>query len=122
MAAKLQRLEHGMYGMTYYEDTDYTGRWKIVTNKTHNRKDLYIECFELEEVEYEKTVWLKGTDYVYKYWYDFFRGKLTPEDRIYPFKVNKTKIHAKVEWVSSEYLTVVYDNEEFINTCQGVCE
>lgn len=122
MAAKLQRLEYGMYGITYYKDTDYTGRWKIVTNKDCKGTDLYIECFELEEVEYEETIWLKGTDYVYKYWYDFFRGKLTPEVKTYPFEEKKTKIHAKVEWVGSNSLRVAYDNEEFINTCQGVCE
>lgn len=98
--------------------TDYTGRWKIVTENANSI--LYIECFNLHTYPHSETIKKDVTvPYFDHWWEDLFGAK--PKYKIIQKEevVKSTKIRANVEWVHEDKLTVKI---ETINTCSGDCE
>lgn len=110
-----------MYGNSYKNvETDYTGRWKILTE--NNESHLYIECFELEMKMHKINERIDYEDVpVYG---NIFRWLLRKPIRIKQRVISRGheevyRPHAVVTWVHEDSLTY---QEEFINTCSGDCE
>ena len=103
---------HGME--SYYRDTDYTGRWMT------DDGELFIECFELEEVEYKKDLKLKGSEiYWERWWHELLRYEPLTRDFFETIKIDAIKIRARVYWVHEDKLKCY---TQTINTCTGDCE
>ena len=101
---------------TFWPETDYTGRWMI--SITNGEPKLYIEIFDLEEVDKKVPSVYTSKPYT--------RGMLwwKVDGVVDTFKSTTTvkRIRANVRWADEESLAVIItETEEFINECSGSC-
>jgi len=114
MGIRLERYRWKPLHPDYWEETDYTGRWKI---KCENGEcHLYIECFDIEIQN--SVVVSEGYTEMYGIWplrkeryIDTVREKLA-----------KPKVKANVYWVREDSLRLVEEPKEYINQCGGMYE